>query len=601
MPEGDVARKESGLGKTGGPPPKKPDVARNTPWRFSPATKPRLRVGLLLNGPVLPRFNVRIIEDLRASNFIDLALLVYKKDSALEKTTAPQGVAGRVGRRLFDAKLRKHTLYDLYLRFDQRRRGPDDPLENLDCSGILSGIESTEVEPIGAKFVHRFPPEALERIKVKNLDVLIRFGFNILKGEILTAARFGVWSYHHGDNEFYRGGPPLFWELYERSPLSGVLLQVLTEELDAGIVLCKSLFATKATLSMSENRVAPYSGSTDLVIRKLNELHQFGWEYLLRNAVRPVPYRGKRKLYRSPTNSDMARWLGPVLVKKAMGRLFRRPSVQHWKIAIRLNCRPLFDAGSDGSLQGFRWIEPPKGHFWADPFLLEHDGRRWVFFEDYVYARKRALIACAELSAGGKLVSPVLCLSNPEHHYSYPYVFRDGGELFMIPEALDAGSIDLYRCDKFPDGWIFQETLLTGKFVDTSVWNHNGLWWMMTTRADPDSRSACLFLFYAERLTGDWRFHQANPISTDVRNNRGAGRIFYANGRLIRPSQSCSPVYGYSFTLNEITKLSATEYSEQVLREFRPEPLNMQATHTYNWLPGVEIIDGARVVPLKKV
>jgi hypothetical protein len=166
-------------------------------------------------------------------------------------SSSRQGLAGRVARRIFDSKLRKHTLYDFYLRFDQRNRGHDDPLENLDCSGLLSGIESIEVEPIGAKFVHRFPSEALDRIRAKNLDVLIRFGFNVLKGEILTAARFGVWSYHHGDNEFYRGGPTLFWELYEGSPLSGVLPQVLTEELDAGIVLCKSLFATKATLSVS--------------------------------------------------------------------------------------------------------------------------------------------------------------------------------------------------------------------------------------------------------------------------------------------------------------------------------------------------------------
>ena len=147
---------------------------------------------------------------------------------------------------------------------------------------------------------------------------------------------------------------------------------------------------------------------------------------------------------------------------------------------------------------------------------------------------------------------------------------------------------------------VFQSTLLIGKFVDTSVWHHNGLWWMMTTRADPDPRSSCLFLFYAERLTGEWRFHPANPISTDVRNNRGAGRIFQIDQRFIRPSQSCSPVYGYSFTLNEITRLSAAEYSERALREFRPETLNMQATHTYNWLPGAEIIDGARETPLAK-
>ena len=37
-----------------------------------------------------------------------------------------------------------------------------------------------------------------------------------LRGEI---ARHGVWSYHHGDNRFYRGGPPGFWEVMEDQPV----------------------------------------------------------------------------------------------------------------------------------------------------------------------------------------------------------------------------------------------------------------------------------------------------------------------------------------------------------------------------------------------
>ena len=124
---------------------------------------------------------------------------------------------------------------------------------------------------------------------------------------------------------------------------------------------------------------------------------------------------------------------------------------------------------------------------------------------------------------------------------------------------------------------------------------------MMTTRADPDSRSSCLFLYYSERLQGKWHFHPANPISTDVRNNRGAGRILLAGGRFIRPSQSCTPVYGYSFTLNEVTRLSTSEYSERPLREFQPEMLAVQAMHTYNWIPGIEVIDGAKMTSLSKV
>ena len=586
---------------TAAPPPEQPDTASASPWLHSPALKPPLRVGILLDGPALPRFSARIIADLQASNFVELALLVFKKPSAVAAPPQPQSTLDRVARRLLDPNLRSHALYELYLRLDRRRKSPNHPLDIIDCSALLSGIDSIEVEPIGKKFVHRFPPEALDEIRAKNIDVLLRFGFNILKGGILTAARYGVWSYHHGDNEFYRGGPPHFWELCEGAPLSGVMLQVLTEELDAGIVLCKSLFATEPTISVSVNRFGPYWGSTDLVIRKLNELHRYGWDRLRQNAVPPAPYQGQRKLYRSPSNSDMMRWLAPVMVKKALRRPFRRRMVQHWKVAIRMNGTALFDPASDGSLHGFHWIEQPKGHFWADPFLLEHNGRKWAFFEDYVYAQKRAHIAVAEVSPDGNLISPVPCLANSQRHYSYPYVFREDGELFMIPESHDSGSVDLYRCEQFPHKWALHTTLLKGKFVDTSVWHHDGLWWMITTRADPDPRSSCLFLFYAERLSGEWQFHPANPISTDARNNRGAGRIFSAGGRLLRPSQSCCPVYGYSFTLNEIIRLSTSEYAERPLREFHPEALGVQATHTYNWIPGAEVIDGAVMTPLAKV
>src|SRR5262249_3348905 len=101
-------------------------------------------------------------------------------------------------------------------------------------------------------------------------------------------------------------------------------------------------------------------------------------------------------------------------------------------------------------------------------------------------------------------------------------------------------------------------------------------------------------------LTGDWIFHPANPISTDIRNNRGAGNVFSAGGRLIRPSQSCSPIYGYSFSFNEITELSTERYSEKPLHTVTPWA-ELCAVHTYNRAGNFEVIDGAVMMPLKKL
>jgi hypothetical protein len=573
----------------------------NNYYRISSAGRPPLRIGLLLDSvSEIPAFAATVIEDIKASNFAGIELLIVRNARGTAASDPDSRGSGLL-RQLSNRRLRKNLLYDLYLRLDARMKPANDPLANVDGKDLLAGIETVHVE-MGEDFAHPFPADALEKIRAKDLDVLIRLGFKHLSGDILNVARYGVWSYHHGDDEFYRGGPSHFWELQEGSPLSGVILQVLTEEPDGGLVLCKSLFATEHTLSVSRNRYTPYWGSSDLMIGKLNELHRFGWDYVRERAILPVPYKGKRAVYDTPTNRDMLPWLGPILVKKAISYPFRRETVQHWKIANRVNARPLYDSAPDSDLSGFRWIDPPRGHAWADPFIFAHDGKLWAFFEDYSYEKKRAGIACAEISAQGEFGPPVTCLEHPSHHYSYPHVFRAGDGIFMIPESFDSNSVDLYRCQQFPHQWVHEANLLEGKFVDTTIFEHEGLWWFTTTSADPGPGAGSLLLFYSASITGDWHFHPGNPISTDIRRNRGAGSVFRNQNRLIRPSQSCAPTYGYSFAFNEITELSKQRYSERPLKTITPEHWEgLSGVHTYNSAGNVELIDGCSAVPLKRV
>src|ERR1035438_3521301 len=76
-------------------------------------------------------------------------------------------------------------------------------------------------------------------------------------------------------------------------------------------------------------------------------------------------------------------------------------------------------------LSGFQWIESPKGHFYADPFMIEDGGRFWAFFEDFDDAKQRGRISCAEVQNGG-IVDLVPALERP-YHLSYPCVFLGGG------------------------------------------------------------------------------------------------------------------------------------------------------------------------------
>ena len=81
--------------------------------------------------------------------------------------------------------------------------------------------------------------EDLNQIKNLNLDLLIRGGSGILQGDILNLCPLGIISFHHGDNDFYRGGPPGFWEVYNREPSTGFVIQRLNEVLDGGHIIFK--------------------------------------------------------------------------------------------------------------------------------------------------------------------------------------------------------------------------------------------------------------------------------------------------------------------------------------------------------------------------
>ena len=89
------------------------------------------------------------------------------------------------------------------------------------------------------------------------------------------------------------------------------------------------------------------------------------------------------------------------------------------------------------------------------------------------------------------------------------------------------------------------------------------------------------------------RVASSAPICTDIRYNRGAGRVFPYGAGFIRPSQSGCPIYGYSFTLNEITELSKDRYAERPLQTVTSDLFKgLHGVHTYNWVRNIELIDG---------
>ncbi len=119
--------------------------------------------------------------------------------------------------------------------------------------------------------------------------------------------------------------------MYERNPVTGTMLQVLADELDAGGILYRSFAATDLT-SMSRGKNAAYWKTAEFVIRTLAELHRRGWTAI---ESRPdynerTPY--EKPIYRTPTNRQMLVFLARLLHGIAGRQLYKRVFDDKWYV-----------------------------------------------------------------------------------------------------------------------------------------------------------------------------------------------------------------------------------------------------------------------------
>jgi hypothetical protein len=547
-------------------------------YLVSKATGPRLRVAILIDGGRLPRYAATILEDISRCNFADLELAVVLAPASSTMKERLSGLA-----------------YQLYTRADRAAGGAQDPLSEVDAGPYLTDVGRLDVTP-GNADEPWLGPDAIEELRRRQLDVILRFCAAVPRGDVLRAARHGVWSYHFGADEHARNGTPFLQQHAERAPTRDVQLEVLEEEPGAGLVLCRSRFGTRGTVFLAPYRWVGFWETTHFVIWKLHDLHELGWQHVVAQGVPRTTSAPTPGVARPPTTADMARFLGPriatAIVNRVRGERRHHGVSVRWKVALRRGATAFGTTPDRTSLDGFRWLEAPDGHYWADPFLFEHDGATLLLFEDYDYAKGYASIRGAEVHGDCSLGPTFPCLDTG-HHLSFPLVFVHEGETFMLPESLADGTVTLYRARRFPGDWVAEKVLFRGNATDTTVWHEGERFYFFPTLHDRDDRGMKTLLFVADSLTGEWRLHRGNPVSSDARHARNGGAIFRRQGRLFRPTQDCGPGYGYGLNLEEIVTLSEDRYEELPWCSVDPGALPFRATgvHTFNSSGDLEAID----------
>lgn len=127
------------------------------------ATEPRLRVGLLCDGPVLQRWQAECLRHVLAVDGVDLVLVV--------RPTPTRPAPRSLGQRL----LRHPWRIALYLRYRRKHFRPA-AMAPEDVSALLRDVPAIECTVERRGHGQYFSAEDIARIRTHRPDMLLRFG-----------------------------------------------------------------------------------------------------------------------------------------------------------------------------------------------------------------------------------------------------------------------------------------------------------------------------------------------------------------------------------------------------------------------------------------
>lgn len=202
---------------------------------------------------------------------------------------------------------------------------------------------------------------------------------------------------------------------------------------------------------------------------------------------------------------------------------------------------------------------------YADPFLFVHNGFLYLFYEEMKFRGKGLLVMTKTNDL--KHWSRPLTVLKEGFHLSFPFVFEDSGQIWMVPETGHDNSIRLYKANEDLTSFKFVTKLLEGKeYVDSSIVYHDGLFYLFTTEKN-DQYKYSQRLFVSTSLKGTYKEHPCSPIFKGGEYGRNAGSIIKREDTLFRPTQDCTDGYGNNVSLMKIILLTPSEYKEEVYKD----------------------------------
>ena len=140
-------------------------------------------------------------------------------------------------RRSMIEKMKRSIRYDgvaaTAVKFIRRSDPSNSDAASIDLTrsaAASNGIEVTEVDDYHGD-------GSIEQLNAANADLGVIYGTNIIKESVFSIPKLGSINLHQGLAPFYRGGPPVFWELFNGENEVGLTVHFVAAKVDTGDIV----------------------------------------------------------------------------------------------------------------------------------------------------------------------------------------------------------------------------------------------------------------------------------------------------------------------------------------------------------------------------
>lgn len=531
----------------------------------------KIKIAFILDSYIVPRWKYKIIEDIINSDYSVVSLIVFNNDGLFNSSQSASSV---------------FSLLKLYQVIDKSVFGKkSDYSQNCSLLGLIQNIPTIYAKPVVSLNLIEYSVDTCKSIQESGPDVILKLGYGNPIGDIVSIARYGLWAFTLDYFDTDKLGHSWFNLVLNKSLVANCDL-VLVGGAETEPALISRTVENICSYSVHITRERFYARASLMPSRILKAMNAKGYGFI--ESIKSKFPSYENRFIEKSTQFTLKQQTGFIwkisfqILQKIRKKIFYTDPF-NWILLFKSEAERFIST----KFGNFIKIKSPNDKFWADPFIIQRDNKFFVFVEEFIYRKNKGHISVIELDRNG-VINNVNVIIEKTYHLSYPFVFESDGMLYMIPESSENKTIDIYKCIDFPGQWAYQKTIMQGlSAFDTTLFYFNGKWWMFTLvneLKDSKDESPDLFLFYSDNFLSDkWTSHPLNPIVSDIRSARPAGKVFLDDGKIIRPSQDCSGRYGRAFNYNIIHTLSENEYSESISEKVEPKwDVDLKGTHTFN-------------------